>query len=333
MTESGVPITHKGEFNQFPNNVFSFNKAMGVSYGVDIDKPNQVKVKMSYPNGQQCDAYQMIFVLKGRISFAKQTNAIAHHHMDTYQHNLYRVAHNADGFTLGSFHDDIVCINLSEQFVNAYLPGNHAARQQLHAKPGPNALVMLFSANMPITPEMGTILQSLGSLSQSALHNQLLLESKAIELLALQIVQYEQWQASTNLLPIEEAVREKMEQARQLLIEHNGKQLSLRSLAHLVGTNEFNLKRDFKAVFGYTVFGYLNQYRMEQAKTLLINKDVTITEVSKKMGYKHATHFTSAFKKYFGYLPNTLKPGKLLLLMMMESLTATIQSLDLLLAC
>jgi len=32
-----------------------------------------------------------------------------------------------------------------------------------------------------------------------------------------------------------------------------------------------------------------------------------IAEVAKMMGYKRASHFTQAFKKYFGYLPNSIR--------------------------
>ncbi|MCX2474019.1 AraC family transcriptional regulator [Pedobacter sp. MC2016-05] len=121
-----------------------------------------------------------------------------------------------------------------------------------------------------------------------------------------------------------------MHEVREILIQQSGDQLSLRALAHLVGTNEFNLKRDFKALFGKTVFAYLNQHKMEKAKNMLIEEDTTVSEISKRMGYKHATHFTSAFKKYFGYLPNKIKTGKLSLLIFFEDFIALLENLSLL---
>ena len=96
----------------------------------------------------------------------------------------------------------------------------------------------------------------------------------------------------------------------------------------MVGTNEYDLKRDFKVVFGNTVYGYLKQYRMEQAKSMLIENDATVAEISLKVGYKHATHFTSAFKKHYGYLPNKLRTSKLLLLMLMQDFVKFFEVLD-----
>jgi AraC-like DNA-binding protein len=46
---------------------------------------------------------------------------------------------------------------------------------------------------------------------------------------------------------------------------------------------------------------------MNRSKELLINEDMKIAEVAKLSGYKHASHFTTAFKKYFGYLPHQIK--------------------------
>ena len=50
---------------------------------------------------------------------------------------------------------------------------------------------------------------------------------------------------------------------------------------------------------------------MEKAKKMLLTGEYRITEISEVVGYKHATHFTNAFKKFFGYLPQSLKAAKI----------------------
>ncbi|MNT78841.1 Helix-turn-helix domain protein [compost metagenome] len=66
---------------------------------------------------------------------------------------------------------------------------------------------------------------------------------------------------------------------------------------------------------------------MEKARSILLAKDITVAEIAKKVGYKHATHFTSAFKKYFGYLPNKIKAGKLSLLIFVEDIIVLFDNL------
>ena len=332
MTETGEQLTLEGVINHYPNSVFSFNREMGISYSMDIEDRNKVEVKMNYADGELDQAYQMIFVLKGKVKFRKRGKTASYGQIGGNQHNLYRVTPGTSRMVMGKSNDDVMCINLSHSFVSQYIPDSHPAHQKLSAQPDAEAPMMLFPLNMHITPEISSILQRLGSAtsSQGEFFDQLMLESKVIELLALQISQFEQLGISTNPNQLEHEKRERMHAAREIIVNHTGKQLSLRSLAHMVGTNEFDLKRDFKIVFGNTVYGYLTQYRMEQAKAMLIEKNVTVAEISLKMGYKHATHFTSAFKKYFGYLPNKLRTGKLLLLMCLQDFSSILESLDLL---
>ena len=46
---------------------------------------------------------------------------------------------------------------------------------------------------------------------------------------------------------------------------------------------------------------------MQKAKDMLLSEKYQIGEVAEAVGYRHATHFTNAFKKFFGYLPSALK--------------------------
>jgi AraC family transcriptional activator of pyochelin receptor len=82
---------------------------------------------------------------------------------------------------------------------------------------------------------------------------------------------------------------------------------SLSALARTVGLNEFKLKRGFKEIFGTTVFAYLTEQRLEQAKRSLLDTDKTAAEIGYAMGYATPQHFSSAFKKWFGVTPNSMR--------------------------
>ncbi|MEC3880525.1 AraC family transcriptional regulator [Parapedobacter sp. 10938] len=99
---------------------------------------------------------------------------------------------------------------------------------------------------------------------------------------------------------------ERMQKVRDLLYNQPARSYSLVGLAHAVGTNEATLKKHFKAVYGTTVFGYLTARRMELAKALLLSKELKVAAVAQEVGYKYASHFTAAFRKHFGVLPNKL---------------------------
>lgn len=105
-----------------------------------------------------------------------------------------------------------------------------------------------------------------------------------------------------------EADREKIVRARELLIEHIGEPITIRELSRKVAINECYLKKGFKEMFGSTIFDFYQSQRMEHARYLLYEKGLSVTEVSLMLGYSSISHFSTAFKKHTG-----LKPCELLL--------------------
>ncbi|GGC36392.1 hypothetical protein GCM10011386_30660 [Parapedobacter defluvii] len=112
---------------------------------------------------------------------------------------------------------------------------------------------------------------------------------------------------STKLLPqLRPDELARIRKVRCMLRDNPAASYSLVGLAHTVGTNETTLKTHFKAVYGVTVFRYLTISRMERAKTLLVKEKLKVAMVAQEVGYKYASHFSAAFRKYFGYLPTKL---------------------------
>lgn len=104
-----------------------------------------------------------------------------------------------------------------------------------------------------------------------------------------------------------EADREKIIRAREILVQHIGEPITIKELSRKVAINECYLKKGFKELFGTTVFDFYQSQRMEHAKYLLYEKGLSVTEVSVMLGYSSISHFSTAFKKHTG-----LKPCELL---------------------
>jgi AraC family transcriptional regulator len=105
-----------------------------------------------------------------------------------------------------------------------------------------------------------------------------------------------------------EADREKIILAREVLLQHIGEPLTIKELSRKVAINECYLKKGFKEMFGTTIFDFYQGQRMEHARYLLYEKGLSVTEVSVMLGYSSISHFSTAFKKHTG-----LKPCELLL--------------------
>jgi AraC family transcriptional regulator len=100
-----------------------------------------------------------------------------------------------------------------------------------------------------------------------------------------------------------EADREKISMAREILIEHIGDPITIKELSRKVAINECYLKKGFKEMFGTTIFDFYQNQRMEHARYLLYEKGLSVSEVSAMLGYSSISHFSTAFKKHTGIKP------------------------------
>ncbi|MCR5411261.1 MAG: AraC family transcriptional regulator [Lachnospiraceae bacterium] len=95
----------------------------------------------------------------------------------------------------------------------------------------------------------------------------------------------------------------KVHAARKLLGENIASDISVEELAGKVKLNRTTLQRVFKQMYGVTIFEYRTQARMQESKNLLVDNDLTVTEIAGLCGYSNASKFSAAFKKYFGLTP------------------------------
>ena len=100
---------------------------------------------------------------------------------------------------------------------------------------------------------------------------------------------------------------EKLELARDILMENLDSPPSLSELSREIGLNTFKLKKNFKELFGAPVFKYLQNERLNKAHELLRNKDVTIQEAAWQVGYDSLSSFSNAFTKKFGVRPSEIR--------------------------
>lgn len=167
----------------------------------------------------------------------------------------------------------------------------------------------LSRVNMPISYAMHQCLQDIMNVKVTGGLKLLFLQSKCIELLTLQAQMYEdaaQTSQTPSLLVKPGHDTESIHFAKDYLLQHAAQPPSLSELARVAGINEFKLKQGFRALYDNTVFGYLADYKLTQARDLLM-ADVAIKDVADRLGYSSVQHFNSAFRKKFGIPPGKMK--------------------------
>ena len=96
----------------------------------------------------------------------------------------------------------------------------------------------------------------------------------------------------------------KVHEARKLLGENLGAELSTEILAEKVRLNRTTLQRVFHQVYGMTVYEYRTQVRIQEAKNLLLTGNMSVTEIAGLCGYSNASKFAAVFRRVTGTVPS-----------------------------
>ena len=93
------------------------------------------------------------------------------------------------------------------------------------------------------------------------------------------------------------------ELAAVYLRQHYQEEITAQALGEAVNFHPVYIARCMKQQFGCSPMQYLNNYRIERAKLLLIQSDSTILRIAEEVGYQSAAYFTSSFTQYTGISP------------------------------
>ncbi|WP_321493702.1 AraC family transcriptional regulator [uncultured Desulfobacter sp.] len=135
------------------------------------------------------------------------------------------------------------------------------------------------------------------------------LESKAMELAALTLSQASDAARPVLAAPVREDERQRIIDARDILVSRLQYPPTLPDLACRVGISHARLTRGFKKVFGCTVFEYLRRERLAYARMLISTHRMSITRAAFDAGFSSSSHFAHAFYKYYGIRPSAYRLG------------------------
>jgi AraC family transcriptional regulator len=96
-------------------------------------------------------------------------------------------------------------------------------------------------------------------------------------------------------------------QAIAYIESHFNLEINLKELAHYVNLTPFHFSRVFKKYTGYSPYEYVINFRINNAKRLLQNTNLSIKEISISAGFNSDTHFITTFKKHTSLTPKQFR--------------------------
>jgi AraC family transcriptional regulator len=95
----------------------------------------------------------------------------------------------------------------------------------------------------------------------------------------------------------------------QYIEEHLSEDILLATLAQVARLSLYHFVRAFKQSFGLPPHRYLSSLRIQQAKSLLANPAMSVTQIGFNLGFSETSSFTTTFRKHTGLTPTAYRRG------------------------
>jgi AraC-like DNA-binding protein len=79
------------------------------------------------------------------------------------------------------------------------------------------------------------------------------------------------------------------------------------SLSQKFSTSPNKLNQEFAAEYGQSIYAFLTNYRLEQARLAIEKSSQPLKVIAHRVGYSHVNHFITAFKRKYKCTPGSLR--------------------------
>ncbi|PNW52058.1 UNVERIFIED_CONTAM: AraC family transcriptional regulator [Euhalothece sp. KZN 001] len=200
--------------------------------------------------------------------------------------------------------NQIIIINLPVNFVREFISELKEIPQELKPLMEGDRAPRFHRPVGNITPMMRTVIKQILEHPYQGIIARMYLEAKVLELISLQLFQLiQQENQQPRCLNLSTQEIEQVYEAQAILKTNYLQPPSIVELAQKVGLDRMKLQQGFRELFQVTPFQYLQNYRLDLARILLEEKDLTVSNVAHRIGYSNVSYFSRAFKRRFGVTP------------------------------
>jgi len=126
-------------------------------------------------------------------------------------------------------------------------------------------------------------------------------------------LQIEQYADDLKLKKNQSVIRrheiENISQLTQRISDDLSVSYTVKELADSVGININKLQEGFKYLYNDTVNNYIQDLRLKKAKNLLLETELSIGEITEKIGLTNPSYFSKVFKEKYKITPNRYRKG------------------------
>ena len=104
--------------------------------------------------------------------------------------------------------------------------------------------------------------------------------------------------------------QERTRALHEQLMNTEGKLPTLNELAVQFGRSARLLNEDFAAEYGQSIYAFITEQRLAAAHAAILSSATPLKTLAARLGYSHVNHFSTVFRKRFGYAPGSLRRAR-----------------------
>ena len=98
--------------------------------------------------------------------------------------------------------------------------------------------------------------------------------------------------------------------ALRYIAESANRRIKVNDVVNAVATNRRTLERNFREFTGRTISQEILRMRIERAKRLMMESDLSLKELSAELGYRNSDHFYKSFLRAEGQTPSSFRMAR-----------------------
>ena len=99
--------------------------------------------------------------------------------------------------------------------------------------------------------------------------------------------------------------------ALRYIAESANRRIKVNDVVNAVATNRRTLERNFREFTGRTISHEISRMRIERAKRLMMESDLSFKELSAELGYRNSDHFYKSFLRAEGQTPSSFRKARI----------------------
>jgi len=107
--------------------------------------------------------------------------------------------------------------------------------------------------------------------------------------------------------PHDQQTEQHIQRVINSIYENVGERITIDDMARIARFSKFHFTRLFQRMTGVSPGRFLSAVRLQEAKKLLLSTELSVTEISHRVGYSSVGTFSSRFKSSVGLPPSTYR--------------------------